>query len=315
MGQLLYEWTAVHALHNEEWPVSPSSEVAHRFRVRQVWAIGTEEGRSRPPSALDCGGMYVTYDADPNPHPEDDEFITDKNARLSLVGVPISSMTINAVPRETSPCYTAVNYLGFDSFGHYRQTSNRRQPAGQGKLSNHVHELQCRARPLIAVASDAVHRGMHGRLKSPPTRTHRHPIRTTRQQIRISHALLRSVSACAALPGAFISRMQFNANGLLTCPAPHCFSPAPPSRMICWRYSPTTRMAMSPGESLLRRRTKCRPSMVRPNLPRPHRRLLLSHLRYRPPDIAYSVSHALTYASGALDRRQSHVQQRCHQVG
>jgi YD repeat-containing protein len=180
----------------ESYPTSQrflSSEVRTAFSPSDL-AITSWDGRGQvPDSGTRLRQTYLTYRLDPDAPADPNGF--DHNASLS------STTTYYRDDNSCSStgCFTAANYLGFDDYGHYRQTST------DGNLPGTVNYRTSFTNYNAAPTSSSW-------LLTPFT-----------EQCTADEGGVRTVGlvGCSALPGAFISRMQFDASGRLTARRTH----------------------------------------------------------------------------------------------
>jgi hypothetical protein len=190
--------SAEHGLPFTRYATKNNRFLSSEVRTGSVFpSLGMWDGKGQVPATVGTRlrETYLAYELDPDA--ADDEFQFDKNARLSSTA---TYFLDDSTGDSTEPhYYTAANYLGFDGFGHYRQTSTGGNFPGTG--NNRTTFMNYNAAPVPLAPW----------LLTPFS-----------EQCTVDETTLRSGDiaasngSCSSLPGALISRMQFNANGLLT---------------------------------------------------------------------------------------------------
>jgi YD repeat-containing protein len=190
--------SAEHGLPFTRYTAKNNRFLSSEVRTGSVFpSLGMWNGKGQVPDTVGTRvrETYLAYDLDPDA--VDDEFQFDKNSRLSSTA---TYFLDDPTGDSTEPhYYTAASYLGFDGFGHYRQSSTGGNFPGTGNYRTTFTNYSAAPVPSSPW------------LLTPFT-----------EQCTVDETSLRSGdmaasnSSCSALPGALMSRMQFNANGLLT---------------------------------------------------------------------------------------------------
>jgi YD repeat-containing protein len=156
--------------------------------------LGTWDGRGQVPlnNGTRLRETYLTYRLDSDA--EQDEFSFDHNAILS------SSATYYRDDSQCGPtgndlCFTATNHSVFDGYGHYKQASTEGNLPGTGNYRTTFTNYSAAPTPSTSW------------LLTPYT-----------EQCTADETGIRTVDlgSCSALPGAFVSRTQFDTHGRLT---------------------------------------------------------------------------------------------------
>jgi YD repeat-containing protein len=145
---------------------------------------------SGPADGTTWSESYVTYRLDGDA--ADDTVYFDHNASLSSTATYYNDFACG--DDHTVQCYTAANYLGFDGYGHYRQTSTDGNFPGSANF-----------------------RTAFTNFNASPT-TSSWLLNVSSERCTVDEAARRSaaLSSCNALPGALISKTQYDSHGALT---------------------------------------------------------------------------------------------------
>jgi YD repeat-containing protein len=187
-----------------------SSEVRTGFSPSDP-AMTTWDGRGQVPTAagVRLRTTYVTYQLDSDAASVDNPF--ERNGRLSSTATFYGDHTDQSGDNHCGPtgndaCFTAANYLAFDGFGHFRQTSTDGNLPGTGN-----------------------YRTSFTNYNAAPTSSS-WLLTTFTEQCTADEAGVRTsgMNGCSELPGAFISRMQFDSTGRLIARRTHLQSGGAP---------------------------------------------------------------------------------------
>jgi YD repeat-containing protein len=176
-----------------------SSEVRTGFSPSDP-AMTAWDGRGQVPdtaAGVRLRETYVTYQLDSDAPSVDNPF--DRNSRLSSTATNYRDDS-HCGPTGNDPCFTAANDLTFDGYGHYRQTSTDGNLPGTGNYRTSFTNYNAAPTPsswLLTPFTERCTSDEAGVRGAPP------------------------LSGCSALPGAIISRTQFDASGRLTARRTH----------------------------------------------------------------------------------------------
>ena len=175
-----------------------SSEVRTGLNFSGEWNDG--RGMMAPPAAGTDGkqvrATYVAYQLDNGPY--DEQVPIEYNATPTSTATYFYDDTSNCGSSGTDPCFfTAVNNLGFDTYGHFRQTSTDGNLPGPGTGS---------------------FRTTFTNYNAAPAATAPWLLNTSSERCTVDEGSRRlaPVASCDNLPSALITKTQFDANGSLT---------------------------------------------------------------------------------------------------
>jgi YD repeat-containing protein len=167
-----------------------SSEVRTGVDVASV--VTSWDGKGRvPPAGTAWTESYVTYRLDADAVADNVHF--DHNASLNSTATYFNDYHCGDL--LTDQCYTAANYLDFDGFGHYRQTSTEGNLPGTGNFRTIFTNFNATPTTnswLLNVSTERCTADESAARAAPP------------------------LANCDALPAALMTKTQYDSHGALT---------------------------------------------------------------------------------------------------